>query len=71
MKISKVLQLCDEFLMGKTSLNRTIFSAHLVLWVFSLVSFTASYYMKYEKLPGARRKTLFRLQKTTKDYAVV
>ena len=57
MKISKVLQVCDKVLMGKTSPNRTIFSAHLVLWVFSLVSFTVSYYMKYKTNADARRRT--------------
>ena len=71
MKISKVPQVCDVFLIGKTSLNRTIFSGNLVLCVFSLESFTVSYYVKYETNADARRKALFVVKWTTDDYGVV
>ena len=72
MKISKVPQVCDGFLIGKTSPNRTIFSGNLVLCVFSLESFTGSYYMKYESVNAdARRKALLGVKRTTDDYGVV
>jgi len=71
MKISKDQQLCDRFLISKTSPNRTIFSVILALCVISLLSFTVSYYVKYKTIRNARRKTILRLPKTTKDYRVV
>ena len=61
MKIFTHQQVCDGFSIVKTSPNRTIFSAQLVLCVLSLDSFTASCSMTYETNADARRKTLFGL----------